>query len=103
MNQTKAATRSLVMRRTLKASRARVFAAWTQPEILREWFAPPPGWTVPEVDLDLRSGGAYRFTFQSPEGDLSEVSGIFREVQPPERLSYTWRFPDFPADTLVTI
>jgi uncharacterized protein YndB with AHSA1/START domain len=103
MNQTSAATQSLVMRRTFKASRERVFAAWTQPEILREWFAPPPGWTVPDAALDLRVGGAYRIAFRSPEGEISEVSGHIRELQAPERLAYTWTFAGFPADTLVTI
>jgi uncharacterized protein YndB with AHSA1/START domain len=104
MNDVKSATNAkLQIRRTFKAPRARVFAAWTQPEVLKEWFAPPPGWTIPDAEMDVRVGGAYRVTFADPAGGRSAVYGVFREVCAPERLSYTWRGDHVPSDTLVTI
>ena len=103
MNETIPAARSLTLRRTFKAPRDRVFAAWTQPEMVREWFAPPPGMTVPDLALDVRVGGAYRVVFRADDGEMTEVAGVYREVRPPERLAYTWRFPGWAADTLVVI
>ncbi|HTJ27908.1 MAG TPA: SRPBCC domain-containing protein [Candidatus Limnocylindria bacterium] len=98
MSNTQAPTAALVIRRTYKASRSRVFAAWTQPELLRQWFAPPPGWTIPEATIDARVGGTYRITFRSPDGTVRIVGGVFREYREPERFSYTWAWDDRDRD-----
>ena len=107
MNDTKAqAPPRLVIRRKLAAPRARVYAAWTQPEQMRQW-AGPGDITVPEIESELRIGGSYRMTMQKPDGERLVVRGVYREVRAPERISYTWRWEeDSPADeveTLVTV
>ena len=107
MNDTKTqAAPRLVIRRRFAAPRARVYAAWTQPEQMRQW-AGPGSFTVPEMESDLRVGGAYRMTMQKPGGERMAVGGVYREVTEPERISYTWRWEeDSPAeevDTLVTV
>jgi uncharacterized protein YndB with AHSA1/START domain len=73
------------------APRERVFDAWTNPEVLRRWWAAAPDWDTPEADVDLRPGGRYRLSMRNPEtGDVHTVGGEYTEVSPPERLAYTW-------------
>jgi uncharacterized protein YndB with AHSA1/START domain len=96
---------TLRLDRVLPAPRPLVFRACTEPEELAQWWG-PHGFTTPEVDLDLRVGGGYRFGMQPPDGELFHLSGEFREIEPPARLVYTfrWEEPD-PEDreTLVTM
>jgi uncharacterized protein YndB with AHSA1/START domain len=96
---------TLHMRRTLRARRSRVFSALTEPDELAKWWGPNE-FTAPSVEIDLRAGGAYRIAMQPPEGELFYLVGEFREVDPPTRLSYTFRWEDpDPEDqeTIVTL
>ena len=78
------------LQRRFRASPERVFRAWTQPVALREWWC-PPGWIAGEIGVDLRVGGSYRIAMTRPAGGAPvAVSGQFLEVDPPERLVYTW-------------
>jgi uncharacterized protein YndB with AHSA1/START domain len=85
----------LQMTRVLPASRARVFEALTEPDQVAKWWG-PHGFSAPGVELDVRPGGSYRIAMQPPDGELFHLSGEFREVEPPARLSYTfnWDPPD---------
>lgn len=92
--------------RTFQASRQRVYKAWTDPELLIRWFVEDDG-DMQVRALDLRVGGRYRFE-GTAAGKSWAIEGIFREVRPPERLVYTWRFPDnpefeVPGETTVTV
>jgi uncharacterized protein YndB with AHSA1/START domain len=82
-----------------------VFAACVDPERLATWWG-PSGFTAPNIELDVRAGGAYRIAMQPPDGELFHLHGEFREVEPPLRLSYSfvWEPPD-PDDreTVVTL
>ncbi len=89
----------------LAAPRERVFAALTRPSSLARWWGPRL-FTTPEIELDLRVGGAYRFTMQPPEGDRFHLSGEFVVVEPPARLAYTFRWDEPTPDdreTVVTV
>src|SRR4029453_2742949 len=96
---------TLEIRGVLPATRDRVFKALTDPDDLAYWWG-PDGFKTEVVASDLRAGGRYRFAMQPPEGELFYLTGEFREVVPPERLSYpfVWEDPD-PDDreTLVTL
>jgi uncharacterized protein YndB with AHSA1/START domain len=96
---------SLEMKRDLSAPREVVFSACTEPDQLAKWWG-PNGFTAPSVELDVRVGGSYRIAMQPPEGELFHLTGEFREVDPPARLTYTfrWEEPD-PDDreTMVTL
>jgi uncharacterized protein YndB with AHSA1/START domain len=88
----------LTLRRTYKAPRERVFAAWTKPEIAATFLGPGEV-TVPEIEMDVRTGGSYSITMLMPDGERMIVTGVYREVVAPERLSMTWRWQeDDPAD-----
>ena len=95
----------LQISRFFAAPRDKVFAAWTRPDILKQWWGPKGGATR-VVEIDLREGGAYRFGMQFPGQDVFYVSGIYQEVSPPERVVFTWRWEqpemDF-GESLVTI
>src|SRR5947209_10768500 len=70
------------------APRDAVFAAWTDPERLKQWWGPGCFETV-FAEVDLRPGGRYELLLEP--GPMRLV-GRFREVTPPRRLVYTWRW-----------
>jgi uncharacterized protein YndB with AHSA1/START domain len=82
--------------RIIDAPREEVFRAWTEPEQIRRWFGPGE-FTCPEAEVDLRPGGAYKLAMQPTAGDSFIVGGTYREVEPPSRLVYTWRWESGPA------
>lgn len=95
----------LEMRRVFRAPRSAVFRALSDPQELARWFG-PDGFSIPGVESDLRPGGGYRIAMQPPEGDVFYLVGEYLEVDPPERLSYTFRWEDpDPEDreTVVTL
>lgn len=95
----------LRLRRILPAPRAAVYSALSDPRELAKWWG-PNGFTAPSVDFDPRAGASYRIAMQPPHGELFHLSGEFREVDPPGRLAYTFRWdPPDPDDrqTLVTL
>lgn len=97
---------ALVIRRTYAASPQRVYEAWTDPELARQFLC-PAGMTVGEVALDVRAGGKYRIEMLTPGGEPYVAYGVYREVRPPSRLVMTWQWQeDNPADeheTLLTL
>ena len=92
----------LEMTRVLAAPRERVFDALTEPGELTTWWG-PHGFTTPEIDLDLRVGGAYRFTMQPSEGDVFHLSGEFLAIDPPTSLAYTFRWDEPDPDDRDTV
>jgi len=85
--------RTLIIERVFRASPDRVFRAWTDPAILVKWWG-PAGYTTPELSLDVRPGGAWRTAMRSPDGSAHPVSGVFREINPPNRLVITWAWEE---------
>ena len=75
--------------RTLSAAPAAVFDAWVNPAKLRRWWAGEQR-IVRIHDLDARVGGAWRISFDTPEGNHFEMRGVYQEVAPPQRLSFSW-------------
>jgi uncharacterized protein YndB with AHSA1/START domain len=83
----------LRLERTFDASAEEVFDAWTNPEVLRRWWAADSSWVTPVADIDLRVGGRYRLSMEdSATGTTHTVGGEYREVRRPERLVYSWRW-----------
>jgi uncharacterized protein YndB with AHSA1/START domain len=65
-----------------------VFKAWTTPEHVKRWFVPKP-WTVTHCEIDLRLGGGFITTMQSPEGQEFPNSGCYLEIVPDQKLVFT--------------
>src|SRR6476469_8268382 len=87
----------LRLERVFDAPPERVYAAWTEPALLRRWWAAEPGWTTPEATTDVRVGGAYRLSMKGTDGILRTVVGEYLEIDPPRRLVYTWKWVEHAA------
>jgi len=81
--------RRLRIVRSFAAPREAVFRAWTDPKQLVKWWG-PKGYTCPDCAMDVREGGRWRTTMRSPEGTNHIVGGVYRTIQPPKLLSFTW-------------
>ena len=80
--------RELVLTRLIKAPREKVFRAWTEPELLKQWFTPRP-WTTPIVQTDVRPGGSSLMVMRDPDGNEYPNHGVYLEVVQNERLVST--------------
>jgi uncharacterized protein YndB with AHSA1/START domain len=78
----------LVLTRTYPAPRDLVFRVWTEPQHMAAWWG-PHGFTAPRVEADPRPGGKLIVDMRGPDGFAQTVEGTFREVSPPERLSFS--------------
>ena len=83
--------REIVLTRVFAAPRGLVFEAWTRPEHVRQWYGCGE-FTLAVCEIDLRVGGAYRYTMLSPDGAEHTTQGVYREIVPPGRLVYTEQY-----------
>ena len=84
---------TLTLTRLFKAPRERVFAAFTTPEYMNQWFG--CGGKVTTCTTDFRVGGSYRLVTHAPEsGETFIVTGVYREITPPDKIAYTWKYED---------
>ena len=81
-------TFDLVITRLVDAPREKLYRAWTDPALLKQWFAPKP-YTTTEAELDVRPGGASRIVMRSPDGQDMPMHGVYLEVVPNEKLVFT--------------
>ena len=83
----------LVITREFAAPRELVYRAWTRPEMAARWYA-PHGFALELCEMDVRVGGRYRQVMRSPDGTRHAKQGVYRTVQPPERLVFTFAWED---------
>ena len=83
--------RDLFLRRVIHAKPEKIFIAWTEPALLKQWFAPLP-WTVSEAETDVRVGGTNLIVMRSPEGKEYPGHGVYLEVIKNQRLVFTNAF-----------
>jgi len=94
---------SLTIKRRFNAPPAEVFSAWIDPEKVKRWMGPGEVKAL-RVENDPRTGGRYRWVMQSPDGEEHDVSGVYREVIPNEKLVFTWAWKSTPErESLVTL
>jgi uncharacterized protein YndB with AHSA1/START domain len=100
------AEQELVITRDLKATRERVFAAWTDPRQASVWWS-PQDCTPLSCEMDVRPGGIWRRRMRVPDGTVVTKHGVYREVIAPERLVFTYatEYADGSIDpeTVVTV
>jgi uncharacterized protein YndB with AHSA1/START domain len=98
--------RELVLARIIDAPRAKLYRAWTDPELLKQWFAPLP-YTTPVAELDVRPGGASLVVMRGPDGNDMPNRGVYLEVVENARLVFTdayttaWEPSDKPFMTVI--
>ena len=80
--------RELQLSRLIDAPREKLYRAWTEPELLKQWFAPLP-YTTPVAELDVRPGGATFVMMRAPDGQELPNRGVYLEVVPDRRLVFT--------------
>lgn len=81
-------SRDLVISRVLRAPRAALWRAWSEPDLLKEWWCPHP-WTTEVRAFDWRPGGAFHTFMQGPDGGTSDNPGCFLEIVPQSRIVFT--------------
>lgn len=85
-------SRDLTLSRLLKAKRENIYRAWTEPELLKQWFTPAPYSTI-HAELDVAPGGASLVIMADPDGKpLPPQRGVYLEVVRNERLVFTDAF-----------
>jgi uncharacterized protein YndB with AHSA1/START domain len=80
--------RELMLTRLIDAPREKVYRAWTDPHLLKQWFAPLP-YTTPVAELDVRPGGSAFIVMRGPDGKDLPNHGVYLEVVPNQRLVST--------------
>lgn len=65
-----------------------LWACWTQPALIEQWFCPGP-WKMTDIALDLRPGGQFRAVIRGPEGEAVPNVGCYLEMVPERRLVWT--------------
>lgn len=96
--------RELLVTRTFNAPARIVFEAWSRPELFKRWWVPKSvGMSLVSCDMDVRTGGGYRFVFSHPAFDQPVAFfGTYREVTPNKRIVWTNEESDQGAVTTVT-
>jgi uncharacterized protein YndB with AHSA1/START domain len=83
--------REIRVERVFDAPRERVFAVFTDPELIPQWWG-PRSLTVTVDKMDVRPGGDWRFVARNPDGSEEAFRGSYREVTPPERIVQTFEW-----------
>lgn len=90
---------TLVIERPFQAPAQAVFDAWTSEEVLRRWFHAEHDWETPDAQVDLRIGGAVRVVMRDPHKDAEHGGGgHYTEIDPPNRLVFTWTWDNDDED-----
>ena len=92
----------LTLHRVIAAPVEAVYAAWTEPEMLRRWLAPGNA-TVVRAVVEVEVGGTFLVEMRGAEGRRWLTRGLYREVVPHRRLVHTWRWEGSDVETLVTV
>jgi uncharacterized protein YndB with AHSA1/START domain len=95
--------KEVIITRTFPCGVERLWRAFTTPEDMLRWHS-PEGMMNPQVDIDLRVGGKYAITMRYNEtGEEVTVRGEYREIKPPRKLSYTWKWDGSEEETEVHV
>jgi uncharacterized protein YndB with AHSA1/START domain len=92
------ADNQILITREFDAPRPLVWRAYTEPELIKRWWAGERG-HVTSVEVDLRVGGKWRYVMEANGGFEVAFHGEYREIVPPERLVDTEAFEGIPTGT----
>ncbi len=80
--------RDLILTRLIDVPRATLWRCWTEADLIKKWFTPPP-FTVPYAEMDVRAGGKSCITMRGPDGKDIPMPGTYLEVVKNEKLVFT--------------
>lgn len=92
-------TEQLEVTRVIKASPHRLFEAWTNPDMIVQWWG-AGGVSCPMAEMDLAVGGRYRIANETPDGNTMWITGTFSRVESPTELAYTWAMEPVGPETV---
>ena len=92
--------RVIQIERVFDAPRDRVFAAFTDPKLIPEWWGPRDATTAVD-QMDVRPGGSWRFVIRHADGQEHAFRGTYREVTPPERIVQTFEWEGLPGHVAI--
>ena len=87
---------SLQLERHYPVAPEKVWRAWTDPQALSIWFGPGDTQSVLRAELDVRVGGRFDIAFRTQDGVVHAVGGVYRVVEPPRRLVFSWAWHSTP-------
>jgi len=90
----------IVMTRLFDAPRELVFKAYTDPNLIPQWWG-PKNLTTTVDKMDVREGGVWRFVQRDSEGNEYAFHGVYHAIVSPERLVYTFEFEGMPGHVLL--
>ncbi len=93
---------SLTVERTINAPQADVFNAWLNPEMLQKFMIPGPGMSVPKASNDPKEGGQFEIIMLAGDNQIPH-SGTYREINPHDRIVFTWASPYSVDDSTITL
>ena len=93
INATFPTERELVLERVFEAPPKKVYRAWTEPKLLKQWFAPLP-WTISGVAMDVRPGGSSLVVMRDPDGNEYPNPGVYLEIVPNRKIVFTDAFAE---------
>jgi uncharacterized protein YndB with AHSA1/START domain len=93
--------REIASERVFDVPRERVFAAYTDPELIARWWG-PRGTSTSVEQMDVRPGGVWRFVIRNDsDGEQSAFKGVYREVTSPERIVQTFEWEGMPGHVVI--
>jgi uncharacterized protein YndB with AHSA1/START domain len=78
------------VRRRFTAPPEKVFAAFAEARLVARWLSPSPRIKLSVPHFDFRRGGSYRFVYHLPEGGTVAVAGVYRSIEPPSKIVFSW-------------
>jgi uncharacterized protein YndB with AHSA1/START domain len=83
---------------------AKIWEAWTEPHVVRQWFGSDPNGEVLDAFLDVRPGGSFEVTFANGDGTPYTASGVYKKVEPHRLLKFSWGWRNEPGiETAITV
>lgn len=87
------ANKRILVKRDFDASVEQVWKAWTQPELLDQWWAPKP-WKAVTMRMDFRPGGSWMYYMQGPEGERHYCRADYTNITPNQQFTGSDAFTD---------
>lgn len=95
---------SITIETLFKSPIEKIWQAWTDPDLVLQWFGSDPDGCGINAKLDVQPGGNFEVTFQDADGTQHTCFGKYVEVSKPNKLSFTWAWKsELGFESVVTV